>query len=193
MTFHHWCEPLALHAILPDNLYHKHVSLCSFHIHIWQYHLKNEHIKMTKTMSTVANTFLVCSSFSLPLWQSQVDNKYGLSSPAGPVIVWLSVSLPVGSLWCMDVFWSGRLPTVRWSSVVSSWARSGVWAFCRRFRGGGLAVGVHRELLHGVCGLLDCFSLIWNTNTVWLGLALLFYFVHTKCNLDKISICVKKL
>lgn len=53
---------------------------------------------MTKKMAAVARTFLGRFSVSPPLWQSQVDNKYGLSSPAGPVPVWLSVSLPVCSL-----------------------------------------------------------------------------------------------
>lgn len=65
---------------------------------------KMNHIKMTLKMTAVAQTFLVCLSVSPPLWQSQVDNKYGFLSAARPVLIWLSVSLPVSSR-SVDVFW----------------------------------------------------------------------------------------
>lgn len=69
-------------------------------------------------------------------------------------------------LWWIDVFWRRWLLTVRCSSVVSSWDRSGVWGFCCGVWGGDLTVGLHREVLHGVCGLLHCFTFLWNTEVI---------------------------
>lgn len=40
-------------------------------------------------MAALAQTFLVRFSVSLPLQQSYFENKYGLLSPAGSVLVWL--------------------------------------------------------------------------------------------------------
>lgn len=56
-------------------------------------------------MTAVAQTFLVVSP--LPWRQSHVNNKYGFLSPAGPVLVWLSVSLPVRSLFVGAWMYSG--------------------------------------------------------------------------------------
>lgn len=95
----------------------------------------------------------------------------------------LILKINMGSYLPLDQSWSGfksrcqsavcgcfpekSAPTVGCSSVVSSCdGMGGVCGFCCRVWGGALAVGLHWELLHGVCGLLHRFTLLWNTDIV---------------------------
>lgn len=114
-------------------------------------------------MATLAQIFPVCFSVSLPSRQSYCDNKYGFFPPTGSVLVWLPVSLPVCCLSAVcGWFLENSALTVRCFSVVSSSDGSGVCGSCPRVWGGGVAAGLHRQLLYGVCNLLHFFTLLWN-------------------------------
>lgn len=60
-------------------------------------------------------------------------------------------------------------------SVVSSCDGSGVGCFCCRVWRSDVTVGLHWELLQGVCCLLHSVTLLWNVENMWWGPTVLLY------------------
>lgn len=141
-----------------------------FHIHIRQYHLKKltnkkkkrrKHERGSKNLPSnalvspclcdglvsVINMGFFFSGWTQSMSGFQSHCRSALS------VVW--------RFWCC--------------SVVSSCDGSGVGCFCCRVWRSDVAVGLHWELLQGVCRLLHSVTLLWNTENVWLNTTVLLY------------------
>lgn len=141
-----------------------------------QHHQKNQHRKLTRRdrthddgCGTNLNIQFTCCRPRM-FHKSSLCVLLGRSRNAAPLSVWISVSSPIRSPSAVYGFLRWRFLCVSSSRSLCSVVVGGEGgSFCRGdgFWGRDLAVGLHREALHGVCSLLHWFRLLWNTNRKW--------------------------